>query len=344
MTAVAPGAAQVARVAPRTVQIAVLGTGNMGLRHLQVFGGLDGVQVVAVPTRPERVEALRQQGLTAHHSLEDARQRGVQGCVIATDTARHADDALAALAQGCDLLIEKPLACDVAQAQQVVARARRDGRRVFVGCVLRFSDSLNAFRAQLPEVGVVHAVRIECQSYLPDWRPQRPYRESYSARAEEGGVLRDLIHEVDYAGWVFGWPSVVQARLANLGRLGIEAEEAAELWWQSPRGGDVSVRLDYLTRPARRCMSAFGEFGTLTWDGIAGSVTLERPGAPSQVSMSAQTSDALFLAQARAFLQASAGVVDARLATAEDGLRALAVCDASRRASASRSEAVVEGA
>ncbi len=37
------------------------------------------------------------------------------------------------------------------------------------------------------------------QSWLPDWRPDRDYRESYSARLDEGGVLRDLVHEIDYA-------------------------------------------------------------------------------------------------------------------------------------------------
>ena len=111
-------------------------------------------------------------------------------------------------------------------------------------------------RDLLPQIGAVHAVRVECQSYLPDWRPGSDYRESYSARADEGGVLRDLIHEIDYATWLFGWPVAVTARYGNTGRLGIAAEEWAELAWEAPADVEVSMRLDYLTRPPRRVMRA----------------------------------------------------------------------------------------
>ena len=84
--------------------------------------------------------------------------------------------------------------------------------------------------------------------FFPDWRPNRDYRRSYSSRAEDGGVLRDLIHEIDYAVWLFGRPQSVFAKLFNLGRLGIEAEETVDLYWQAMAGYGISIHLDYLSR------------------------------------------------------------------------------------------------
>jgi predicted dehydrogenase len=78
---------------------------------------------------------------------------------------------------------------------------------------------------------------------FPEWRPARDYRESYSASSEQGGVLRDLIHEIDYAVWLYGKPVAIIAQLSNSGRLGIAAEESADLLWRTPCGATVSIRL-----------------------------------------------------------------------------------------------------
>ena len=123
-----------------------------------------------------------------------------------------------------------------------------------MACALRFDSSLLLFRKHLTEIGRIRSVRIECQSFLPEWRPGTDYRNAYSARADEGGVLRDLIHEIDYAIWIFG----LRPRSCPLGKpglLGIESDEFADILWEAPSGASVSIRLDYLTRiPRRKCV------------------------------------------------------------------------------------------
>lgn len=312
------------------------------MRHLSVLRGIKGVRPVAIPNRPERAEELIRGGYDTAQSLEEVVNRGATLCVIATDTGRHVKDVVAAVENGLDALVEKPLSTDAAQANVLCRKATESGRKIFVGCVLRFSESLNQFHNLLGSIGHVHSVRIECQSYLPEWRPGRPYRDSYSARQDEGGVLRDLIHEVDYAGWLFGWPRALQARVRNTGRLGIAADEAADLLWETVDECVVSISLDYLTRPSRRQMRASGESGTLEWDGIEDIVAVALPGQPSQFIRSAQTPEGMLLAQDLEFIQVCRGGASLRLATAEDGVKALAVCDAARRAAESRREEVVE--
>lgn len=322
-------------------QVAVLGTGSIGTRHLQVLREIGGVTPIAVPTRAERIAEWRAAGFATARNWDEARAQGATHGIVATETRRHFADARAALALRMNLLVEKPLTATVSDARELLAIAAKSSGQVFVGCVLRFSESLNVFRAWLPRIGAVHNVRVECQSYLPDWRPQRDYRESYSARAVDGGVLRDLVHELDYTCWLFGWPRALQARVRNLGRLGIEAEESADLLWETPKGATVSISLDYLSRPARRRLRASGEHATLEWDGIAGRVELVTDDGTKEQFGSQQSRDAMFLDQARAFIGASVTQHDERLAGGEDGLSALALCDAARESSEARCERAV---
>jgi predicted dehydrogenase len=314
----------------------------MGKQHLNALRQIPSVHPVVIPTRPERTSQLEEAGYATAKDLYEAARLGATRCIVATDTGRHVQDAFAAVELGLDVLVEKPLATDARSAHWLSCQTLKAGRKLFVGYVLRFSESLNTLRELLGTIGRQHSVRIECHSYLPDWRPSRSYRESYSARASEGGVLRDLSHEIDYAGWLFGWPATLQAKARNFGRLGIAAYETALLVWESPDGCLVSISLDYLTRPARRGIIAAGELGTIEWDGVNGTVTLAPTSGPVQVARSMQTFADMLHAQDGAFLEASCGTCDPRLARGADGVKVLAMCDAARLAGETRREAKVK--
>jgi predicted dehydrogenase len=297
-----------------------------------------GVRALALPARPRATSAGEAFALV--DSYASATAQGATAAIIATATGRHLTDAMDGIAAGYHLLVEKPVASSAAGLDALETAARDARRHVFVGCCLRFHASLLRFRELLPRIGEVHHVRIECQSFLPDWRPGTDHRVSYSARRDEGGVLRDLIHEIDYAAWLFGWPSAVWARLGNTGALGIDAEEWAELGWEAPSARAVSIRLDYLTRPSRRIMRAHGERGTLEVDLVGHRVVLQLAGEPAYTADVPQERDDMMRDQARAFLTAASGGDPGDLATLEEGAKALAICDAAR-ASSETGEAVV---
>ena len=323
------------------VRVAVVGTGSAGQHHLEAFAAVDDVEPVAVTRRSDRREALSSAGVKTAVEIAEAVAMGVSLAVIATNTADHVRDGMAALESGCDVLVEKPLSVDAAEAAKLLAASVTGGQKLYVACVLRFSESLNAFRSMLSRIGRPHAVQIECRSYLPDWRSDRPYQESYSADPVQGGVLRDLIHEIDYAAWLFGWPDSVFASLRNTGRLGIQTEELADLAWETSDGCRVSLSLDYVTRTPRRRMTALGDAGTLEWDGIRGTVSFEDASGQTETCESVQSRSEMFTAQARAFMASAAGSAESPIATGTDGLKALAVCDAARVSSGSGSKEMV---
>lgn len=318
--------------------VAVVGTGSVGMRHLNALKHIDGILPIAVPVRVERCAQLEQEGFLVGEDIPTASKKGATYCIVATDTGRHVFDGLEALKHGMDLLVEKPIGSDASAASALYEGALAAGRMLYVGCVLRFSKSLNAFQNLLEQIGFVYSVSIECRSYLPEWRLARDYRQSYSARGEEGGVLRDLIHEIDYAGWMFGWPKHVQADVKNFGRLDIESEEMAKLWWETDQGVCVSLELDYLSRTSKRIMRAFGQNGVLEWNGVEGKVFLRLPSGAPQVFSFRQTRDEMFLRQAEAFLGCRESGASCQLSAAKEGVMALAICDAARLASKNRRE------
>jgi len=233
------------------------------------------------------------------------------------------------------VLVEKPLATNLVETEVLRKATKEIDSPVFVACCLRFDPGLRRFREMLPEVGEIHTVHAECRSYLPDWRPGRDFRDSYSARAGEGGVLRDLIHEVDYALWLFGIPGEVFGRLRNTGRLGIEAEEAADALWTTQESVRVGVELDYLTRTPVRRLRAAGDRGELELDFIGRRLAFQGPGAKARVETVECDRFSMYDGQAAAFLDAVLKKDPGDLATLEEGLEALAVCDALRKSSSS---------
>jgi predicted dehydrogenase len=103
--------------------------------------------------------------------------------------------------------------------------------------------------------------------WLPDWRPERDYRTSYSADRERGGgAILDLIHEIDQVRWLLGEFDVVQAIAGKYSSLEITSEDAACVLLGRKNGPVVSVSLDYVSRRRVRRYEIIGEKGNLVWD------------------------------------------------------------------------------
>jgi predicted dehydrogenase len=180
------------------------------------------------------------------------------------------------------VFIEKPLAHTLGDAVVVVELLGPALERSQLGYNLRFSESLIAFRDLVREgrYGRVLRFNAETAQYLPDWRPDKDYRETVSARAElGGGVLLELSHELDYLRWIFGEWDWVSAWTGTTSSLEIDVEDTA-LVTIGIDGGQASTQvvgqlsLDFVRRDKTRTVTAVCEGGTLRWDGIAGTVAV----------------------------------------------------------------------
>jgi predicted dehydrogenase len=322
--------------------ILVVGTGAAGMRHAKTLAMVDGVEVVLVPTRSGRARELEAAGHRVCESLEAGLALSPVAVVVATDSGRHAGDAERALAAGCHVLVEKPLTTRASDGQRLVEVAASHGRSLFVASCLRFDAGLQWVRDRLPLLGRLHLADVECLSWLPDWRPGRDVSTGYAARAGEGGVLLDLVHEMDYVLWLLGDVGELTARIENAGILGFPTavEELAILTFRHRSGVLTTMRLSYVTRPPTRKLRIWGSEGLLEWDYVNRTASFR--GADGQLRESTiWTAPApMYEAQSAAFVSAVRGFSAGELPAGETGVAAVRLCDLAR-SSSSKGERMV---
>lgn len=322
--------------------VVVRGSGSIGQRHARVFRQ-EGAEVSLWPVRDRGLGPDAVDEATGLRLLDDTSGPAALRdafVVVATDTARHVDDAIEALDAGAaTVLVEKPVAPTEKAANVLAGHPRH--RDVWVAAPLRAHAAFRHLYRHVGGLGQGGSAHVWAQSWLPDWRPGRDYRDSYSARRDEGGVLRDLVHEIDYASVLFGAPELAGAGVATSGPLSIESEQAATLLWRAS-GFDVTARLDYITRPATRGVVVHSADGLLHWDVVRATVRHTTPdGEVTEHVFDADLDrDTVMGTQARAALglspSASAGVriPQGAPATLADGIAAVRLCDQARAAGA----------
>ncbi|CAE06958.1 possible oxidoreductase, GFO/Idh/MocA family protein [Parasynechococcus marenigrum WH 8102] len=204
-------------------------------------------------------------------NLQAALDIPLDALIIANPSSLHAEFVLSALQFGLPMYIEKPVAISLLQIEslQQCLSAASKVPVTQVGCNLRFLPSLQRLK-QLICAGVIGRVvraSFDAGQWLPDWRPQQDHRESYSADpARGGGVLFDLIHEIDAAYWILGELTPLACAVENVPRLEIKSESVATALLRAHSGALVQIGLDYVSRSPLRRYQFVGETGTLVWD------------------------------------------------------------------------------
>ena len=315
----------------------VVGTGSIGSRYLRILADMHDRGELEEPPRAIPIRGvLRPVELASRVIVESALDTGLPGVqltIIATRTGRHVADALAFGAFTERMLIEKPVSTTVRSASELADLATRVPTAVCAP--LRFMAGLQRLRGALPEVGDITSVHSRCRSWLPDWRPETDYRASYSADPDQGGVLRDLVHEIDIAVSTFGMPRTVSAQLSSDPELGIPVDTTAHMAWTYP-SFMLHMDLDYVSRVPSRGVIVRGTAGSVEWDILAGTVTVETS-AGSRRSESPQDLDRDRVLAAQMLAAAAPAGTPGAYACARlgDGIRAVAITEFARASSAS---------
>lgn len=321
---------------PLPKRVLVLGTGSVGLRHARILQGFTDLDLRIQPIRQERASELAGLGFRVCDGPQAVFFKP-DLVVVATETRRHVRDSLPWLEKGAWVLIEKPAAANVDEL-----RALAEYGRARVACCMRGHEGIRWMRQRLPQLGRVLAVRIEAQSYLPDWRPQRDYRASYSADPRQGGVLRDLVHEIDYALWLFGYPTEVQAWVESDAGLGIPVDTNADLTWALRDGGRLTMRLDYVTRAQRRCVTVDGECGSLGVDLLGQTYWIAGEGGQMlETLQGSEPTDRMYEKELKSMLSlVDGGDDDLPLPSYDEAMKAMQVVQAARSSSSAHGSPV----
>src|SRR5215471_11741023 len=127
------------------VGVAVVGCGYWGKNHVRNFHELQSLRVICEVDR-DQLEQLQREyaGVEISDSYSDLLQReDVSGIVIAAPAAQHDSLAKQALAAGKDVLVEKPLALDVENAEELHQTAQKSSRVLMVGHLLQYHPAIH---------------------------------------------------------------------------------------------------------------------------------------------------------------------------------------------------------
>jgi predicted dehydrogenase len=146
---------------PKPLPVAVIGTGHLGRHHVRLACTLPGYRCVgAFDQSREKLDAIcREHGATPLSSIDEAIEKA-EAVVIATPTVSHADIAVRCLAAGRHVLVEKPIAATVAEADEMVAAAKANGVVLGVGHVEFFNPAVQAVLARRPMPRYIEAQRL----------------------------------------------------------------------------------------------------------------------------------------------------------------------------------------
>jgi predicted dehydrogenase len=165
------------------IPIGVVGVGSLGFHHARILRDVPGARLVGVHDSDEARAAFveRELGVKAYSTLE-ALLGDVEAAIVAVPTAQHHAVAMQALDRGVHLLIEKPLASTLEQAEEIVRRGTERGLLIATGHVERFNSALRAAEQY------VHSPRFVESHRLAPFNP----------RGTDVAVVLDLmIHDID---------------------------------------------------------------------------------------------------------------------------------------------------
>jgi len=149
--------------------------------------------------------------------------------------------------------------------------------------------------------------QFEAGQNLAQWRPGRDLSTSYSAQAGQGGgVLFDLVHEVDMARLLLGPLVVVGSVNARCSGLPIDSDDVHVALLRTAGGAPVTISLDYVSQQTTRRYALVCEHGTLCWDLVARRAWVEEAAGVHLLSQEAADFDvgATYRAEMRDWLQA----------------------------------------
>lgn len=202
----------------------MVGVGLVGKRHAELAASNNLLAAIADPSE-HALSLARELRVPIYDNVSALlRAEDPDGVIVATANQRHEMDGLACIDAGKPVLIEKPLAGDLAGAERLVHAAGRGCVPLLVGHHRRYNPKIAAARDKISSgaLGRIVVVNASCWLYKPD-----PYFDvSWRRLPGAGPVFINLIHDIDLIRYLCGEISSVQA-IQSSGVRGLDVEDTA---------------------------------------------------------------------------------------------------------------------
>jgi len=302
--------------------VAVIGTGFWGRNHARLFKELEETELLAVcDINAERAKNVAKQfGVRAYTSMEKLlKRKDIEAVSICVWSLNLAKETLKALKTGKHVLVEKPMATNVKQAEKLLETAEEEGLHLSVGFLMRFILGIQHMKNAIEDKTIGNLVCATAKR-VSEW-PER---------IGDVGVVKDTaIHDIDIIRYLFGEePIAVYAKTGSMKYK--KFEDYAQIMLIFEGGKSAFIESNWLTPYKTRTLVVTGSKAIMKLDYITQELTIEdaketiQPRYPWQEPLKLE-------------LQHFANCIlkkEKPLITGMDGLKALQIAEAALKSSA----------
>jgi UDP-N-acetylglucosamine 3-dehydrogenase len=218
----------------RPMRVGVIGVGIMGSNHARVFAGLPGTELVGIadPDEKQAEFVANTLGCSAVCDVDALISLGIDAVTVAAPTHLHRDIAIACIARGVHVMVEKPIASTVEEGHEIISAARRAGVTLMIGHVERFNPAVEAIKEAIRNEDILSIAITRVGPFPP--------------RMSNVGVVIDLaVHDIDLIRW-FTDSDIVEVQ-PQLSSAVAEREDIALLQFRTASGVLAHINTNWLT-------------------------------------------------------------------------------------------------
>lgn len=215
----------------RPVRVGVIGVGQFGQLHIQAYLRIPGVEIVGVcdSDATRAIEAAARFGIEAHFDSAELLLDAMSPDAVSVCTAEdaHLSPSVAALERGVSLLVEKPIAPSLVEAEELAAAAKRSDAITVPGHILRFSPGYRGLHDRVRSGGVGDVLAIASR------RDRTQALSRHYTRVHPAFLT--LIHDIDQVVWL------TKDRIARVRAIQIDtgSPQPSAVWAQLETAGGV---------------------------------------------------------------------------------------------------------
>ncbi|MCA6222237.1 Gfo/Idh/MocA family oxidoreductase [Photorhabdus antumapuensis] len=227
-------------------KILLIGFGSIGKRHYSLLEKRNDVECVDIVSTYAEIKTARIFTFLEQISHSDLSKYHI--FIICTETYKHEKNLkyINNLVQNKVILVEKPL------SKSSVDLETNNHNNIFVSYNLRFHPIINKIKKIINNKKILICNAVVGQ-YLPSWRENKNYLESYSAYLEKGGgVLRDLSHEIDLVKYICGNIKLISALSSSHSNLNLKSDDICTILASNNHSAHIVIQMDYLALTHRR--------------------------------------------------------------------------------------------
>lgn len=227
------------------MKIGVVGVGSMGQNHARVLDKMDCLEGVMDKDKGVADEVGKRFGVPSFYDLDDLLDANYDAISVSTPAHTHLEVCDRVIDRGFDLLVEKPIALSVEDAEKIVGKAEKKGVVLAVGMIERHNPVVGSTKALLDNGNFGDAITISSKRV-----------SSFPGRVSDMGVIFDLaIHDIDIMRYLIGEKVVRVYTLGGLSEESSKYEDHANIMLQFENGVTGVVEVNWLTPHKVRTLS-----------------------------------------------------------------------------------------